>query len=89
MTSSIPAMVCRAASQAVSASFKALSAAVRVEVNCSKEGPVEARWRCLDLTLAAMALSSPCKQQGHLDEVGDSNGDLKRVNEMGFGGSSG
>ena len=74
-------MVCRAASQAVSASFRALSAAVRVDVNCSKEGPVEARCRCLDLTLAAMALSNPCKQQGQGDKarhgMGDGGGMVK------------
>ncbi len=57
-----PSMTCRAASAAVSASFSALSAAVRVEVNCSKEGAVEANCRCLALTLAAMALSNPCRQ---------------------------
>ncbi len=55
-----PAMTCRAASVAVSASFRALSAAVRVDVNCSREGAVEARWRCLALTLAAIALNKPC-----------------------------
>jgi len=55
-------MTCRAASVAVSASFKALSAAVRVEVNCRREGAVEARCRCLALTLAAIALNKPCIQ---------------------------
>lgn len=55
-----PAMRCRAAWQAVSASWRALSAAVRVEVNCSREGPLLASWRCLDLTLAAIALTRPC-----------------------------
>ena len=78
-------MVCRAASQAVSASFRALSAAVRVEVNCSKEGPVEARCRCLDLTLAAIALSSPCKQQGHSGEASNGIGDGRGIGAVGWG----
>ena len=55
-----PAMTCRAASVAISASLRALSAAVRVDVNCRREGAVEARWRCLALTLAAIALNKPC-----------------------------
>lgn len=50
---------------------------------------MEARWRCLDLTLAAMALSSPCRQQGHGDEVGESDGDAEEVGEMGLGDSDG
>ena len=57
-------MTCRAASVAVSASLRALSAADRVEVNCNREGAVDARWRCLALTLAAIALNKPCTTWG-------------------------